>query len=91
MKYLREYEDKTFALPSNFYDNYEGRDAAKTAEMQIDKHMDIVYDTKMFTPGAKTRLTDTYLDMVGRLDTRDRAEYDYFYDSLAVDFVHLTT
>ena len=59
LKYLREYEDKTFALPSNFYDNYEGRDAAKTAEMQIDKHMDIVYDTKMFTPGAKTRLTDT--------------------------------
>ena len=92
LKYLREYEDKTFALPSNFYDNYEGRDAAKTAEMQIDKHMDIVYDTKMFTPGAKTRLTDTYLDMVGRLDTRDRAEYDYFYDSLAVDFNnrHLT-
>ena len=92
LKYLREYEDKTFSLPDNFYDNYDGRDAAKTAEMQIGKHMDIVYDTKMFTPGAKTYLTDTYLGMAGRLDSRDRAEYDFFYDSLAIDFRnrHLT-
>lgn len=92
LKYLREYEDKTFALPENFYDNYEGRDAAKTAEMQIGKHMDIVYDTKMYTPGSKTFLTDNYLNMIGRLDSRSRAEYDYFYDSLALDFNsrHLT-
>lgn len=86
LKYLHAYEDKTFELPANFYDDYEGREAAKTAEMQIGKHMDIVYDTKMFTPGAKTHLTDAYLGMVGRLDSRDRAEYDYFYDSLAIDF-----
>lgn len=86
LKYLREYEDKTFAMPENFYDDYEGRDAAKTAEMQIDKHMDIVYDTKMYTPGANTLLTPNYTNMIGRLDSRDRAEYDYFYDSLTLDF-----
>ena len=92
LKYLREYEDKTFAMPENFYDDYEGRDAAKTAEMQIDKHMDIVYDTKMYTPGANTLLTPNYTNMIGRLDSRDRAEYDYFYDSLTLDFNrrHLT-
>ena len=88
LKYLHEYEDKTFALPSTFDDNYEGRPAAAAQEMEIknNDHMDIVYDNKMYTPGADTRLTPTYLAMVGRLNSRDRAEYDYFYDSLTLDF-----
>ena len=58
MKYLREYEDKTFELPDNFCDDYAGRIAAARQEMSIGKDMDIVYDTKIFTEGAKTRLTD---------------------------------
>ncbi len=88
MKYLREYEDKTFALPSNFYDNYEGRRAAAAQEMEIanNEHMDIIYDTKMYRPDLETRLTDTYLSMIGRMDSRDRSEYDHFYDSLSTDF-----
>ena len=88
MKYLRAYEDKTFALPDNFDDTYEGRPAAAAQEMEIknNDHMDIVYDTKMYRPGLKTRLSDSYLNMVGRLSSKDRAEYDYFYDSLAIDF-----
>ena len=92
MKYLRAYEDKTFPLPSTFDDDYEGRPAAATQEMEIKKHMDIVYDNKMYTPGANTPLTPTYLGMIGRLNSKDRAEYDYFYDSLTLDFNqrHLT-
>ena len=94
LKYIHEYEDKTFALPSTFYDDYKGRPAAAAQEMEIanNDHMDIVYDNKMYYPGAKTRLTDTYLGMIGRLNSKDRAEYDYFYDSLATDFNnrHLT-
>ena len=88
LKYLREYEDKTFALPSTFDDDYKGRPAAAAQEMEIknNDHMDIVYDNKMYTPGANTRLTPTYLAMVGRLNSKDRAEYDYFYDSLTLDF-----
>ncbi len=88
MKYLRAYEDKTFALPSTFYDDYAGREAAKTQEMEIanDNHMDPVYDNKLYTPGAKTRLTDSYLSYIGRMDSRDRAEYDYVHDSITLDF-----
>lgn len=88
MKYIREYEDRTFPVPETFYDDYAGREAAAQQEMEIgnNQHMDIVYDTKMYTPGSKTRLTDTYLSMIGRMNTRDRAEYDYFYDSLTIDF-----
>ncbi len=88
MKYLREYEDKTFELPATFYDDYAGRPAAAAQEMEIanNHHMDIVYDTKMYRPGLKTRLSASYLSMIGRLDTEDRATYDYFYDSLSTDF-----
>lgn len=89
IKYLRAYEDKVFALPKTFYDDYATRsEAARTQEMEIanNKHMDIVYDNKMYRPGADTRLTGSYLSMIGRMDSRDRAEYDYVYDSLAMDF-----
>ena len=88
LKYIREYEDKTFALPETFYDDYAGRKAAAVQEMEIgdNNHMDIVYDTKMFRPGLNTRLSDGYLGMIGRMDSKDRAVYDYFYDSLSTDF-----
>ncbi|EJW97902.1 mucin-desulfating sulfatase (N-acetylglucosamine-6-sulfatase) [gut metagenome] len=88
LKYLREYEDKTFPLPNNFYDNYEGRKAAKTQEMEIanNDHMDIVYDVKMDRPGLKTRLSDSYHNMTHRLDSTDLNAYDAFYNALSADF-----
>ena len=44
MKYLRTYEDQTFPLPGNFWDNWEGRVAAQQQEMTIGSahDMDIV-------------------------------------------------
>lgn len=88
MKYIREYEDKTFPVPETFYDDYKGRKAAAEQQMNIDSNhdMDMIYDVKMYHPDLKTRLGDSYLNMIGRLDTKDRARYDHFYDSLAVDF-----
>ena len=41
------FSDKEFALPENFYDNYEGRIAAAAQEMSIVKDMDLVYDLKL--------------------------------------------
>ena len=88
IKYLREYEDKTFALPETFYDNYEGRAAASAQEMEIadNRHMDIVYDTKMYRPGMTTRLTSNYLRMISRLDSADLQQYNDVYEPLARDF-----
>ena len=59
LKYLNEYEDKTFTKPSTFNDDYAGRAAAQAQEMRIASNhdMDLVYDTKMYRPGMKTRLT----------------------------------
>ena len=86
LKYLREYEDKTFPVPETFYDDYEGRIAAQQQEMHIDRDMDIVYDTKMYRPDLKTRLSENYRNMVSRMDGKDQMQYDWFYDSLSLDF-----
>ena len=88
LKYINEYEDQTFPLPDTFYDQYEGRTAAQQQQMSIasDHDMDMVYDVKMYHPDLHTRLSDSHLGMIGRLNTKDRARYDHFYDSLAIDF-----
>lgn len=86
LKYLHEYEDKEFAIPETFNDDYAGRPAAAAQEMNILKHMDLVYDTKMYIPGKKTPLASTYLSMIGRLDSADRKTYDDFYRPMSEDF-----
>ncbi len=94
LKYLRAYEDVTFPLPDNFDDDWDGRLAAQRQEMSIASNTDMTmdYDIKMFDPNVNTHLTATYLSFIGRLESRERAIYDHFYDSLAVDFRsrHLT-
>ena len=37
---LSLYEDKTFPLPDNFFDDYEGRPAAAAQEMSMKAHVD---------------------------------------------------
>ena len=88
LKYLHAYEDKTFPIPETFYDDYAGRQAAQAQEMRIASNhdMDLTYDTKMYDANVQTRLTPNYLNMIGRLSSADRAKYDQFYDSLAIDF-----
>jgi len=86
---LRLYENKTFALPPEFHDDYATREAAGKTEMEIGKDMDIVYDTKMFvspeeTP--KTRLSGSYQNMIGRLSKTGRKQYDDFYVPLSREF-----
>jgi hypothetical protein BACCOPRO_03552 len=86
LKYLHEFEDKTFELPANFYDDYAGRKAAGLTEMEIGKDMTLDYDCKMLSPYRGSHLKDAYLNMIGRLNSKDRAIYDHFYDSLSLDF-----
>ena len=86
---LRLYEDKTFALPPEFHDDYATREAAGKTEMEIGKDMDIVYDTKMFVSDKETpqtRLSRSYQGMIGRLSPAEREQYDAFYVPLSRDF-----
>lgn len=88
MKYLNEYEDKTFTLPDNFYDDYAGRKAAAAQEMEIadNNDMDLIYDTKIYRPGQKSRLSDNYEAMINRMDPQDRVRYDSLYNKITEDF-----
>lgn len=75
------YEDRTFELPSNFYDTYEGRMAAAQQEMSIASahDMDIAYDNKMLIPGLQTRLRHSYENMRSRMDSATIARFDSLY------------
>lgn len=83
---LALYEDKTFPLPDNFYDDYEGRPAAAAQEMSISKDMDIIYDLKMLADGKTSRLKSLYESYMGRMDEEQRAAYDAFYGPIIEDF-----
>lgn len=41
------FRDSNFPLPETFYDDYEGRQAAKENKMLISRDMDLVYDLKL--------------------------------------------
>ena len=82
------YEDRTFELPENFYDDYAGRPAAQQQEMSIASahDMDIVYDNKMRRPGLETRLSFAYDGMRSRMDSAQLARFDQLYDPIIEKF-----
>lgn len=88
LKYIRAYENQTFPLPDNFWDNYEGRLAAQQQEMSVGSNhdMDLIYDNKAYLPGDTSRLSDQYLHYVERLSKPYQQKYWTFYDSLSCDF-----
>lgn len=50
---LRRFDEQQFPLPVNFYDNYNGRAAAKGQDMSIEKTMLLDYDLKMYDSPEK--------------------------------------
>ena len=83
---LELFEDKTFELPANFYDDYAGRPAAEAAEMRIFDHMDEIYDLKMERADKKTPLKGTYRWIYNRMDSAQKARWDEFYNPIIEDF-----
>lgn len=63
------YDDTTFPIPDNFYDEYENRQAAAEQKMHIFRDMDLVYDLKM-------------LDKEGEIQTKYRRGFERTHNSL---------
>lgn len=84
--HLNLYEDKIFPLPTNFFDEYEGRPAAAAQEMGIVKDMDMIYDLKMLNPTEKTRLRTLYESFIGRMNKEQRKAWEDFYGPIINDF-----
>ncbi|MGL4852816.1 MAG: sulfatase family protein [Phocaeicola sp.] len=87
------FEDQTFPLPANFYDTYEGRIAAESAEMAIASahDMDLLYDNKVFTGSERSRLADMYFPCegegaYGRMNEVEREAFDAHYRPIIADF-----
>lgn len=47
LKYLDRFNDKTFPLPKNFYDDYKGRLGLQRQQVTVAKALDIRYDSKI--------------------------------------------
>ena len=87
---LQLFSDTTFELPANFYDDYNGRQAAHEQKMSIIKDMDLVYDLKMADKENEIHTT-TGLENAGRsmynsMTPEEKAAWDAHYDPIIQKF-----
>lgn len=88
-RHYNEYTKKTFPLPENLFDDYATRGtAAKTAEMNILKHMTYAYDNKVYPEIIEElNIDDRKLyDPIERMTTEQRASWDSVYGPINEDF-----
>lgn len=78
---LGRYENVSFPLPDNFYDNYKGRIPAAGQEMSIYKDMRLGYDLKMF--GNEISDKDGTFN---RMTPEQLKAYNDFYTPIREDF-----
>ena len=76
---LAEFENKEFAFPANFYDDYKGRRAATDQDMTIDKTMLLHDDLKMGVNYTKP-------GMFGRMTAEEKAVYKKYYDKAEIEY-----
>jgi len=83
---LEMYEDTTFPIPGNFYDNYEGRLAAAQQKMSIAKDMTVDGDCKMLGLTGKPDKNEAAMEYK-RMTPEQRAAFDKVYDKIKADFI----
>lgn len=75
---MGKFDNVTFPLPHNFYDNYKGRKAAEIQDMTIAKTMILGYDLKMFDGEIKE-------GSILRMTPAQRAKFDAYYKPIQQD------
>ncbi|MFC4870866.1 sulfatase [Negadavirga shengliensis] len=78
---LGRFDDIQYPLPDNFYDNYEGREAAKVQDMSIAETMLLDYDLKMYPE-------DTRDINVTRMNAAQRDQFDTYYRAIHKDLIN---
>ena len=94
-RHFKEFTKKTFPEPETLFDDYQGRGtAAKTAEMNLLKHMNWAGDSKI-RPDVMDELgiaetsdwdKAAFAREVGRMNPKQRAEWDAVYDPINEEF-----
>ncbi|WP_372743971.1 sulfatase [Lutibacter sp.] len=94
-RHFKEYTKKTFIEPETLFDDYEGRgSAAKTAEMNLLKHMNWAGDAKIYPElmkelGLKDESgwdLEAFEREVGAMNDEQRAVWDSIYGPVMEDF-----
>ncbi len=94
-RYYKEYTKKTFVEPETLFDDYKGRGtAAKTAEMNLLKHMNWAGDSKIYPelmdelgiPETANWDKNAFEREVGRMNPVQRAEWDKVYGPINEEF-----
>lgn len=94
---LGMFDNIEFPLPDNFFDDYNGRTAARMQEMSIMEDMDLVYDLKMADleneihtnqKGLEDAGRDMYnrTGVAGRMNEDQKAAWDRYYQPIIKDF-----
>jgi arylsulfatase A-like enzyme len=84
--YLDEFKDKIFPVPENFFDNYEGRQAAKEQNLSIRSNdMDLNYDLKLQDERIKGRFGN--IDHTARMNDEERGRWNAHYQPITKDFL----
>ncbi len=77
---LGAFDNKTFPLPSNFYDNYDGREAARNQDMTVDKTMVLESDLKIHADYLKSPAYRRFTP------AQKKVFYDYYENKVSADF-----
>jgi arylsulfatase A-like enzyme len=100
-RHFRDFTKRTFREPANLFDDYEGRGtAAKTAEMNILKHMNWAGDSKLYPetmeelgigptisgPGNGSWDIGAFERTIGRYNDEQKAAWDEIYGPINEDF-----
>ena len=78
---LGMFEDRTFPLPVDFYDNYDTRKAAAVQDMTISKTMLMRYDLKVYEDSADANKEET----IRRMDPEQKKRFLDFYGRINAD------
>jgi arylsulfatase A-like enzyme len=82
---LGKFDKVTFPLPHNFYDLYQGREAAAVQDMTIAKTMIMGYDLKMFGSNEKESKDGNFM----RMNAKQRTRIDAYYKPIEANFNQL--
>ena len=87
--YLAEFANKSYPVPDNFFDKFEGRRAAAEQKLSIrEGDMDLSYDLKIEAEEAKSRFPG-YKHKV-RMNEAQSAAWKKHYDPIIQDFIDNT-
>ena len=86
-KYLNLYEDRNFNPPTNFFDDYSGRKAAKNQKMQVGRDLEWGQDLKFEFDPYTGKQTPFGKELASRLDSQQLMAWRLVYNPIIADFI----